>query len=516
MPDTPAQFSPEFSPKFRSSREISRIDAQHIWHPYAAPGEPTRVVRSTDGCYLELADAVTTAAPGPAVEASADSESAAQPDSQWVIDGMSSWWAACFGHSHPRLVEAAKNQIDAMSHVMFGGLTHQPAAQLTENLLALTENRYQQVFYSDSGSVAVEVAIKMALQYARGASPAADGETSRNKLLTWRSGYHGDTFQAMSVCDPDGGMHSLWNGTVKEQIFVPAPPTRGASAQEREEYLQVVEDAMNGEVAAMIIEPVVQGAGGMRFHDHELLVGIRELCSKHGIVLIADEIATGFGRTGEVFTTHAAGITPDILCVGKALTGGFMSLAATLATKEVAETMQPAALMHGPTFMANPLACAVATEATAMIREGEWRSDVARIESALVAGLQPLRDKPGVADVRVLGAIGVVEMDADVDMAQATAAALSAGVWLRPFGRLVYTMPPYICNDGELAAICQAIARVVEVCGTYSTRGTGDAHGTRGDHDTEAQTTQLTDTTPATTPTKPVTPTTPATPEETA
>ena len=245
-------------------------------------------------------------------------------------------------------------------------------------------------------------------------------------------------------------------------------------------------------------------------------MGIRELCSKHGIVLIADEIATGFGRTGEVFTTHAAGITPDILCVGKALTGGFMSLAATLATKEVAETMQPAALMHGPTFMANPLACAVATEATAMIREGEWRSDVARIESALVAGLQPLRDKPGVADVRVLGAIGVVEMDADVDMVQATAAALSAGVWLRPFGRLVYTMPPYICNDGELAAICQAIARVVEVCGTYGTRGTGDAHGTRGDRDTEAQTTQLTETSQAATSTTRTTATAPATPEETA
>ena len=248
----------------------------------------------------------------------------------------------------------------------------------------------------------------------------------------------------------------------------------------------------------------------MRFHDHELLVGIRELCSKHGIVLIADEIATGFGRTGEVFTTHAAGITPDILCVGKALTGGFMSLAATLATKEVAETMQPAALMHGPTFMANPLACAVATEATAMIREGEWRSDVARIESALVAGLHPLRDKPGVADVRVLGAIGVVEMDADVDMAQATAAALSAGVWLRPFGRLVYTMPPYICNDDELTAICQAIARIVEVCGT------GDAHGTRGIRDTEARTTQLTETTPATTSTTRTTATAPTTPKETA
>ena len=384
MPDTDAPLPPSRMP----ASEISAIDAQHIWHPYAAPGEPTRVVRSTEGIYLELADASTTAAP------ETTAEHPVKPESQWVIDGMSSWWAACFGHSHPRLVDAAQRQISAMSHVMFGGLTHQPAAQLTQNLLA------------------------------------------------------------------------LWNGTVKEQVFVPAPPTRGASPEQRADYLRVVEAAMTDEIAAMIIEPVVQGAGGMRFHDHELLVGIRELCTKHGIVLIADEIATGFGRTGDLFTTHAAGITPDILCVGKALTGGFMSLAATLATKEIAETMQPAALMHGPTFMANPLACAVASEATAMIREGHWREQVPRIAARLVDGLVPLREMPGVADVRVLGAIGVVEMDHDVDMATATAAALSAGVWIRPFGRLVYTMPPYICTDDEIATICRAIARIVAACGS--------------------------------------------------
>ena len=459
-----------------SAREISAIDAQHIWHPYAAPGAPTRVVRSTDGVYLELVDDNRAGdVDGAHTDSVADTDSAANEsqqqlhdESQWVIDGMSSWWAACFGHSHPRLVAAAQRQIDAMSHVMFGGLTHQPAAELTRNLLELTEHRYQQVFYSDSGSVAVEVAIKMALQYARGAagaSASASPQNQRTKLLTWRSGYHGDTFQAMSVCDPDGGMHSLWSGTLKEQIFVPAPPTRGATAQQREEYLRVVEAAMSDEVAAMIIEPVVQGAGGMRFHDHELLIGIRELCTRHGIVLIADEIATGFGRTGDLFTTHAAGITPDILCVGKGLTGGFMSMAATLATQEVAETMQPAALMHGPTFMANPLACAVATEATTMVREGAWRAQVARIESELVAGLSPLREQPGVADVRVLGAIGVVEMERDVDMAIATQAALDAGVWIRPFGRLVYTMPPYICSGGQVAKICQAIARIVAACG---------------------------------------------------
>lgn len=405
--------------------QVAAIDSTHIWHPYAAPGAPALQVLRTDGAYLELANG------------------------QRVIDGMSSWWAACHGHSHPRLVAAAKDQIDRFSHVMFGGLTHEPAARLTANLLELTNHQYAQVFYSDSGSVAVEVAVKMALQ----CSPPG-----RTKLLTWRSGYHGDTFAAMSVCDPEGGMHSMWKGILAEQIFTPAPPTEGASAKQRAEYLDKFESFITEEVAAVIIEPGVQGAGGMRFHDLELVAGVRELCDKHGILLIADEIATGFGRAGELFMTQAAGITPDIMCVGKALTGGFVSLAATLATQKVAETMQPPALMHGPTFMANPLSCAVAAESTAMIAEGTWRADVARIEQGLRAGLS---DAPGITRVR--GAIGVLEMDHDGDMEATTAAALEEGVWLRPFGRLIYTMPPYICTDEEVARICRAVVAAGEV-----------------------------------------------------
>ena len=405
--------------------QVAAIDSTHIWHPYAAPGAPALQVLRTDGAYLELANG------------------------QRVIDGMSSWWAACHGHSHPRLVAAAKDQIDRFSHVMFGGLTHEPAARLTANLMELTNHQYAQVFYSDSGSVAVEVAVKMALQ----CSPPG-----RTKLLTWRSGYHGDTFAAMSVCDPEGGMHTMWKGILAEQIFAPAPPTEGASAKQRAEYLDKFESFITEEVAAVIIEPGVQGAGGMRFHDLELVAGVRELCDKHGILLIADEIATGFGRAGELFMTQAAGITPDIMCVGKALTGGFVSLAATLATQKVAETMQPRALMHGPTFMANPLSCAVAAESTAMIAEGTWRADVARIEQGLRAGLS---DAPGITRVR--GAIGVPEMDHDVDMEATTAAALEEGVWLRPFGRLIYTMPPYICTDEEVARICRAVVAAGEV-----------------------------------------------------
>ncbi|OFR67241.1 adenosylmethionine--8-amino-7-oxononanoate aminotransferase BioA [Corynebacterium sp. HMSC078H07] len=402
-----------------NSVQVATIDAANVWHPYAAPGAPALEVTGTDGAYLDLADG------------------------RRVIDGMSSWWAACHGHSHPRLVNAAKEQIDRFSHVMFGGLTHEPAARLTTQLMELTRGDFSHVFYSDSGSVSVEVAIKMALQ----ASPPG-----RTKLLTWRSGYHGDTFGAMSVCDPQGGMHSLWAGTLTEQVFAPAPPTEGASESEHADYLAKMERLITDDVAAIIIEPGVQGAGGMRFHDNALVASVRRLCDKHGILMIADEIATGFGRTGSLFVTQDAGVVPDIMCVGKALTGGFMSLAATLATEDVAKRMQPTALMHGPTFMANPLACAVAAESTALIAEGQWRSAVPRIEAGLRQGLQ---GAPGLTRVR--GAIGVLEMDHEVNMAAATEAALEHGVWLRPFGRLIYTMPPYICTDENIARICRAI-----------------------------------------------------------
>ena len=415
-----------------SAEDIAAFDARHIWHPYAEPGEPTLVVDSAAGVYLTLADGTT------------------------LIDAMSSWWAAAHGHGHPRLKAAAAAQIERMSHVMFGGLTHEPAARLTRNLMELTRGDFEQVFYSDSGSVSVEVAIKMALQYARGL-----GHPERTKMLTWRSGYHGDTFAAMSVCDPEGGMHSMWTGTLARQIFAPAPPTRGASPAERATYLHELEACITEEVAALVIEPVVQGAGGMRFHDHELVRGARDICDRHGIVLIADEIATGFGRTGDLFATQAAGVVPDIMCVGKAMTGGFMTMAATLATAKVSERMRPRALMHGPTFMANPLACAVSAEATALIVEGHWREQVAGIEKQLQRGLADLAEEPGVADVRVLGAIGVVEMEREVNMAAATAAAVEQGVWLRPFGRLIYIMPPFISTADEVTQMCRGVRAAV-------------------------------------------------------
>ncbi|OFT59347.1 adenosylmethionine--8-amino-7-oxononanoate aminotransferase BioA [Corynebacterium sp. HMSC05H05] len=415
------------------TREIADIDAAHIWHPYAEPGQFTYPVDSAAGARITLSDG------------------------RVLIDAMSSWWAAIHGHSNPRLVAAAQTQIAKMSHVMFGGLTHEPAATLTQRLLELTGGEFSQVFYSDSGSVSVEVAMKMALQYALG-----QGHPERTTFLTWRSGYHGDTFATMSVCDPEGGMHAMWGDALKPQVFAPAPPVRGASAAERAAYLERFERLITPEIAGVIVEPVVQGAGGMRFHDPELLVGLRQLCDASGIPLIADEIATGFGRAGQLFTTLDNGVVPDIMCVGKAMTGGFMTLAATMATENIASGMQPRALMHGPTFMANPLACAVAAESVAMVAEGQWRGQVARIEAGLERGLRPLADAPGVADVRVLGAIGVVELERDAPMRETTEVAMADGVWVRPFGRLVYVMPPYICTEEDIAQICRGITAAVK------------------------------------------------------
>lgn len=417
--------------------EIRATDAACLWHPYAAPGADVLPVSGTHGVHLTLADG------------------------RRLIDAMSSWWSTVHGHRHPRLMEAAHHQLDSLPHVMFGGLTHEPAVVLANRLRDLLDSSLTTIFYSDSGSVAVEVAIKMAMQYSRGI-----GRPERTRLLTWRSGYHGDTFAAMSVCDPDGGMHSLWAGVLTEQVFAPAPPVRGSTGEDIARYLDVFSGLVDDTIAAVIIEPLVQGAGGMRFHDEELLRGVRSMCDEHGILLIADEIATGFGRTGHLFATHGAGVVPDIMTVGKALTGGTVTLAATITTNEVAQAIaSPAgggALMHGPTFMANPLACAVAAESVALIAEGDWCARVQRIERELLHGLAPLAEHPLVADVRVLGAIGVVEMTRDVDMACATAAAVAHGVWLRPFGRLVYTMPAYISTSDDIAAICAAIAAIVE------------------------------------------------------
>lgn len=412
-------------------------------------------------------------------------------DGRKVIDGMSSWWAACHGHGHPALRKAAHEQIDLMSHVMFGGLTHQPATELAERLVSFVsraigessvastcetpEEPLTAVFYADSGSVAVEVALKTALQYQRGI-----GHPERDRFLTWRGGYHGDTQGPMSVCDPDGGMHALWTGVLTPQVFVPEPPPRGSTDEVIADYVDnlrgVIEKENRGGrregshgIAGVIVEPVLQGAGGMRFHDHGLIRELRRVCSETGVLLILDEIATGFGRTGADLVSGAAGVTPDILCLGKALTGGFMSFAAMMTTSRVAAAVDSkdggGALMHGPTFMGNPLACAVSLAALDLVESGYWRPKVNRISTLLSAGVEPLRSENAVVDVRVLGAVGVVETIAPIDSSAVTAALVDRGVWLRPFGRLLYTMPPFTCTDGEITQITDAMRDVVRMVG---------------------------------------------------
>ncbi|WP_338893504.1 adenosylmethionine--8-amino-7-oxononanoate transaminase [Rhodococcus sovatensis] len=416
--------------------EISSIDARHVWHPYGGFPSTTRplVVAGADGVRLTLADG------------------------RELIDGMSSWWAAVHGYRHPVLDAAARDQLGRMSHVMFGGLTHEPAARLAELLVRITPEGLDKVFFADSGSVSVEVAVKMCIQYWR-----ARGRESKRRLLTWRGGYHGDTFAPMSICDPDGGMHSLWSDVLNRQIFAPAPPH-----DYEPDYVRLFEELLErhrDEVAAIVVEPIVQGAGGMRFHDSRYLTELRRMADEHDVLLVFDEIATGFGRTGELFAADHAGVAPDVMCVGKALTGGYMTLAAALCTSPVAETISAGAaggLMHGPTFMANPLACAVAVAAVELLLERDWRAEVAGIEQGLRDGLAGVETLDGVADVRVLGGIGVVEMDEPVDMQRATDAAVAEGVWLRPFGRLVYAMPPYICSADEIARICAALGAVAQ------------------------------------------------------
>jgi adenosylmethionine-8-amino-7-oxononanoate aminotransferase len=378
-------------------------------------------------------------------------------DGRELVDGMSSWWAAIHGYRHPVLDAALVEQSRKMSHVMFGGLTHAPAVELATTLVELTPEGLEHVFLCDSGSVGVEVAIKMALQAQR-----ALGRPERHRLATWRGGYHGDTFHPMSVCDPVGGMHSLWTGVLPAQIFAGPPPAdfRPAYAAELAEMIE----RHAGELAAVIVEPIVQGAGGMRFHHPEYLRVLREVTAEHQILLIFDEIATGFGRSGSFFAADRAGVSPDILCVGKALTGGYLTLAATLCTPAVAHAIsagEGGGLAHGPTFMGNPLACAVANASLGLLRAGDWKARVDRIESGLRSGLEPLRRAEGVADVRVLGAIGVVQLDHDVDIPAATAAAVEAGVWLRPFRDLIYTMPPYVTDDADLVRITRGIAAAV-------------------------------------------------------
>lgn len=419
-------------------QEILALDRAHVWHPYAPmPGHADPyLVTGAEGVRLRLADG------------------------RELVDGMSSWWSAIHGYRHPVLDAAVRDQVARMSHVMFGGLTHEPAVRLARTLVGITPPGLEHVFLADSGSVSVEVAIKMCLQYQR-----ARGRPGRRRLLTWRGGYHGDTFHPMSVCDPDTGMHTLWRGVLPEQVFVDEPPA-GFESPPRADYLAHLADAVAAhadELAAVIVEPVVQGAGGMRFHHPGYLVALRDLTRAHDVLLVFDEIATGFGRTGEMFAADHAGVCPDVMCVGKALTGGYLTLAAALCTPEVARGISAGpVLAHGPTFMGNPLACAVAVASVALLRAGDWRADVARIGAGLRAGLAPLAGRPGVVDVRVLGAIGVVQLDRVVDVPAAAAAAVAAGVWLRPFRDLVYTMPPYPATDADVARIAEGVTAAVD------------------------------------------------------
>lgn len=374
-----------------------------------------------------------------------------------LVDGMSSWWSAVHGYNHPVLNEAARDQLDRMSHVMFGGLTHEPAVRLAARLVEITPDPLQHVFLADSGSVSVEVAVKMCLQYWRSA-----GRPAKQRLLTWRGGYHGDTWQPMSVCDPEGGMHELWSGALPRQVFADEPPA-GFDAEPDAAYATHLHELIAhhaDELAAVIVEPVVQGAGGMRFHSPAYLRVLREACDANDVLLVFDEIATGFGRTGKLFAAEHAGVSPDVMCVGKALTGGYLTMAATLCTTAVAEGIsrgEVPVLAHGPTFMGNPLASAVACASIELLLGQDWEQEVERIGAGLQDGLTPAGELPGVRDVRVLGAIGVVQLDHEVDMESATRAAVREGVWLRPFRDLVYTMPPYVTGDDDVARICRAV-----------------------------------------------------------
>ncbi len=418
--------------------EISAIDAAHVWHPYS------RI--SADA----VPPVVAVAARGTSIEVIHDGRRVE------VIDAMSSWWTAIHGHGHPVLDAAITRQLATMNHVMFGGLTHEPAARLAQLLVDITPDGLDTVFFSDSGSVAVEVAAKMALQYQR-----SRGKPAKHRLMTWRGGYHGDTFTPMSVCDPEGGMHSIWADVLVPQVFAPQVP-RDYDPEYSAAFEELLAEHAD-DVAAVIVEPVVQGAGGMRFHDPRYLTDLRDACTRHDVLLIFDEIATGFGRTGELFAADHAGVTPDVMCVGKALTGGYVTLAATLCTADVAATISsgdPGALMHGPTFMANALACAVSVASVELLLSQDWRQRVGDIEAGLAEGLARARDLSAVADVRVLGAIGVIEMRAPVDMRVATEAALQHGIWLRPFRNLVYAMPPYVCTPDEVASIGSAMVGV--------------------------------------------------------
>jgi adenosylmethionine-8-amino-7-oxononanoate aminotransferase len=409
---------------------MNSFEINNVWHPYArVPNEvSTHQVKSAKGVYLTL-------------------------DKDYkVIDGMSSWWAVIHGYSNSIINSAMKSQIDLMSHVMFGGLTHQGAIELCKKLVNITPEGLNKVFLADSGSVSVEVALKMAIQFWYN-----KGKKSKTLFVTPRGGYHGDTFGAMSVCDPVNGMHGLFSGILPQHFFVTKPTTGNSKVA-----LIDLEDSLknnHNSIAAMILEPIIQGAGGMNIYDSDYLVGARKLCDQYDVLLIVDEIATGFGRTGKLFGCEHAKITPDILCLGKALTGGYMSMAATLTTDDIAKDV--GVIMHGPTFMGNPLACAAANASIDLLLNSNWESNIQRIKTILFNELMPLKSLDTVHDVRVIGAIGVVEMRNNIDMEETQNRLIDFGVWLRPYGKLLYTMPPFVITDDELYKITNAIKNVV-------------------------------------------------------